>query len=130
MTQLQGAAAPAPDRGRRMAGWALWGLGMFIGACILFYHFVIDPLTMGINKALNVWMAMGVGALFAVPAVLFYMLVPILVDRYDPEPFWALAMVFLWGAIAACGFSVEINTTMGYIGKALFGKGGDEFSLP
>lgn len=110
-----------------MAGWALWSIGMLIGACILFYHFVIDPMTMGMNKALNVWFAMGVGAVFAIPAVLFYMLVPILVDRYDPEPFWALAMIFLWGAIAACGFSVEINTTMGYIGKALFGKGGDEF---
>lgn len=120
MNGPQGAIVPA-DRNRRMIGWALWGIGMLIGAVILGYHFILAPVMMGLNKAFTIWFSMGIAACLAIPAVLFYMLVPILVDRYDPEPVWALAMVFFWGAIAACGFSIVINTAMSDIGKMIGG---------
>jgi RsiW-degrading membrane proteinase PrsW (M82 family) len=54
--------------------------------------------------------AMGLGALLAFPAVAMYLTFPRLLDRYDPEPWWALAMVFVWGAVAACGFAATINS--------------------
>ncbi len=54
--------------------------------------------------------AMGVGALLAFIPLLFYMSIPRLIDRYDPEPWWCLALALLWGAIAACGFAAAINT--------------------
>src|SRR5690606_34496391 len=37
------------------------------------------------------------------------------------------AMAFLWGALAAAGFSGLINTVMGGIGEAVAGKGGGDF---
>src|SRR5690606_37853323 len=44
------------------------------------------------------------------PAMCVYLLVPRLLDRYDPEPLYALVMALGWGAIAACGFSAVVNT--------------------
>jgi RsiW-degrading membrane proteinase PrsW (M82 family) len=42
--------------------------------------------------------------------VALYLTIPYLIDRYDPEPWWALAGVFLWGALFATGFSGVVNT--------------------
>ena len=43
------------------------------------------------------------GAALAFPAVLVYMTVPRLLDRYDPEPVSVLLGCVIWGAIVACG---------------------------
>lgn len=43
------------------------------------------------------------------PAMLY--LVPLIwIDRYDPEPFWLLALAFAWGALVAVVVSFVINT--------------------
>jgi RsiW-degrading membrane proteinase PrsW (M82 family) len=47
-----------------------------------------------------------------VPVVL-YLTIPYVIDRYDPEPWWALAGVFFWGALFATGFSGIVNTVVG-----------------
>jgi RsiW-degrading membrane proteinase PrsW (M82 family) len=39
-----------------------------------------------------------------------YLLVPVVLDRYDPEPWWCRAMAFLWGAVVATGFAGLVNT--------------------
>jgi len=67
------------------------------------------------------------GGAFAVIACFFYVWVPIIIDRYDPEPWWALAMAFFWGAIPACGFAAWINTINGEIAGAIGGAGAAEF---
>ena len=53
---------------------------------------------------------MIVGALFALPAGAIFLTVPRLLDRYDPEPLYALWGCVLWGGVAACGFSAAINS--------------------
>ena len=35
--------------------------------------------------------------------LLLYLPVPSVLDRFDPEPWWCLAMAFFWGAIVATG---------------------------
>jgi RsiW-degrading membrane proteinase PrsW (M82 family) len=45
------------------------------------------------------------------------------VDRYDPEPWWCLALALLWGAIVATGFSVVVNTVIHGVGDAVGGTG-------
>jgi RsiW-degrading membrane proteinase PrsW (M82 family) len=54
--------------------------------------------------------AMAVGAGFAFVPLLLYVSIPRLIDRYDPEPWWCLALALVWGALAACGFAAAINT--------------------
>lgn len=47
-----------------------------------------------------------------VPAVL-YIIPLLLLDRYDPEPFWLLALAFAWGALVAVIVSIILNTVFG-----------------
>lgn len=46
------------------------------------------------------------------PAAL-YILPLMLLDRYDPEPFWLLALSFAWGALVAVLVSIFVNTIFG-----------------
>ena len=64
---------------------------------------------------------MAKSALIAYLPVALYLLVPYIVDRYDPEPWWALAGVFLWGALFATGVSAVINTVLGAVFGSFFG---------
>lgn len=43
------------------------------------------------------------------PAVI-YLMPLIWIDRYDPEPFWLLALAFAWGALVAVTVSFVVNT--------------------
>lgn len=47
-----------------------------------------------------------------VPAVI-YLLPLIILDRYDPEPLWLLALAFGWGALVAVVVSFVLNTFFG-----------------
>ncbi len=111
-----------PERGRKLAGIVLWILGMLVGGFLLFALFLVPPAFS--NDPGTAYGSMAVGALFALPPLLVYLWVPWVVDRYDPEPLWALMMCLAWGAIAACGFSAVINT---FFGAVASGVGGDKF---
>ena len=52
------------------------------------------------------------GALLAFIPLVLYMTIPWVIDRFDPEPWWCLALALLWGALAACGFAAAINTAV------------------
>lgn len=110
-----------PEATRKMAGWILYGLLMAIGAVLLFLLFIVAPmLDPQADLALDYY-TMGLGALFALPLLCVYMCIPWIVDRYDPEPLWALLTVLAWGAIAACGYSGIINTLVHGITAAALG---------
>ena len=49
-----------------------------------------------------------------VPAML-YLFPLIWLDRYDPEPFWLLALAFAWGALVAVIVSFIVNTLVGIV---------------
>lgn len=109
----------------RIIGVVLWSLGILVGGLLLLL-FLMLPLFSSRDPG-SVVVSMGIGAAIAFPACFVYLWVPVIVDRYDPEPWWALAMAFLWGAITACGFSGWINTINGEIALGLIGKDGAEF---
>ncbi|MBX3300544.1 MAG: PrsW family intramembrane metalloprotease [Acidobacteria bacterium] len=49
-----------------------------------------------------------------VPAMLY--LLPLMwLDRYDPEPFWLMALAFAWGGLVAVVISFVINTAISII---------------
>ncbi|MBK7774696.1 MAG: PrsW family intramembrane metalloprotease [Sandaracinaceae bacterium] len=55
------------------------------------------------------------------PAGVMYLTFPRLLDRYDPEPWYALLGCLFWGGIAACGFSVTINSLVGEAVGSMYG---------
>lgn len=101
---------PDPERTRRTVGTALYAVGLLLGGLLFTLVFLVPPLFE--RDPLAVYGNMLSAAALAFPAVVMYMTVPRLLDRYDPEPAWALAMVFFWGAVAACGVSGVINTAV------------------
>ncbi|XYH93433.1 PrsW family glutamic-type intramembrane protease [Sorangium sp. So ce1128] len=100
------ARRPDPDRRRRIVGLWLWANGIIAGAVLN----VIFTLFGVLGSGGSMLSAMVVGALFAFPPLVLYLFVPMIIDRYDPEPWWCLLMAFFWGALAATGFSILINT--------------------
>ena len=110
---------PSPYRTRRIVGGVLWLLGQGVGGLLFLLLFIILPLFEA-NPA-NAFMAMALGALIAFPAMVVYLTFPRLLDRYDPEPLWALLLCLFWGALAACGFAGFINTAIGAVFSGLAG---------
>ena len=116
-----------PEKSRRTIGIVIYVLGMLIGGMLLVLM-LFFPALLSKNAGVELF-SLALGALFALPMLVVYLWVPWIVDRYDPEPAWALLMVLAWGFIAACGFSALVNTIVDGVGTAMFGKGaGDVLS--
>jgi RsiW-degrading membrane proteinase PrsW (M82 family) len=114
------APRPDPERNRRAVGAVLWALFMLGGAAALVFFFLVMPL--GSADPGAEYYAMAIGAVCAIPPLAIYLWIPRLIDRFDPEPWWALALVFGWGAIAACGVAATVNTGVEVIAGAVGGK--------
>ncbi len=105
---------PDPERTRRRVGLALYLVGLSFGGLLLFLTFVGIPVATGQFGMLGL---MCIGAVLALPAGAAYLTIPRLLDRYDPEPWYALILCLIWGGIAATGFSAVINSVVaGVIG--------------
>jgi RsiW-degrading membrane proteinase PrsW (M82 family) len=59
-----------------------------------------------------------VATVVAFAPVLLYLIPFFLIDRYDPEPLWLLAIAFAWGGLVSIAFSFFANTIVG-IGAAV-----------
>src|SRR5690606_17284728 len=108
------------ERSLRALGLTLLILGIVIGGALLLVTVFLAPLAT--DDPLSQYRAMLTGAVLAFPAALVYVTVPRLLDRYDPEPWYALVACFAWGAIAACGFSVVINSAVAGFATAIGGE--------
>lgn len=124
--QAKGGARRAPSseivdpyRTRKVIGLLLWLIGQAGGLALFLILFVLYPLLEG--HALPIFFGFAVGATLAFPAMCAYLTFPRLLDRYDPEPLYALMLCLLWGACAACGFSALINTGVASIASEIAG---------
>jgi RsiW-degrading membrane proteinase PrsW (M82 family) len=111
---------PSPYRTRRIIGGSLWLLGQGVGGLLFLLLFIILPLFE--ENPANAFLAMALGAAIAFPAMVVYLTFPRLLDRYDPEPLWALLLCLFWGALAACGFAGFINTAIGAVFSGIAGQ--------
>jgi len=109
-----------PHRTRTVVGGLIYAVFMMIGAAIILKLFIWDPLTTGNNFDAR-FDAMATGALLAFPPLVVYLWLPWVIDRFDPEPWWCLALALLWGGVAAAGFSGLINTGAVEIAQAIAG---------
>ncbi len=112
------------QKSKQRTGLVLWAAGIGIGLLIQIVMLIVLPVLADGSVAV---MMLFLGAVIAIPACLIYMVVPLLIDRFEPEPWRTLAMAFLWGAIGAGGLSLLINTTMSLIGGAIAGPSGATF---
>ncbi len=117
-TYAAGVSLPDPDRARRRMGLGFYSLGMLLGFLQLIIWFVGLPVVSGQGEVLGF---MCLGAVLAFPAGLMYLTFPRLLDRYDPEPWYALLGCLFWGGIAACGFSVTINSIVSELVSNAYG---------
>ena len=98
--------------------------GMVIGALLLAALFFLPAL---FSRHAGVELrSLLVGAALAVTMLVAYAWIPWVLDRYAPEPAWALAMATGWGGIAACGIAAFVNTGVhlagDVVGGPAFGK--------
>jgi len=116
------------DRGRKFVGAILYFLLLLAGIGLLLFLFALVPLFENSRCGVGYYFYyMFVGACLAFPAVVAYLFVPVVIDRYDPEPWWALFLAFLWGGFAATGLSGAINTFFGIAGGLVAGNAGSAF---
>jgi len=108
---------PARDKGRRYgtAGVALvaalMGLGGFLGLLVA----LLTAYELGLGLAI-------LGAVVAFTPAPIYLGVWLWLDRYDPEPAWALAGCLVWGAGAATFVSSLFNSAFGAVVTSLTGN--------
>jgi len=108
-----GMSVSRPYETRQKVGAVLFGIGLLFGLICLVLLFVALPATQGqLGQHIS---AMLCGSAIALPAMIVYLTVPRLLDRYDPEPWYALVGALAWGAIAACGYSALINSIAGEV---------------
>ena len=113
------ARRPDPERKRRIVGAILYLSFLLVGGAALTFFFLVMPLASPDPEA--EYRSMAVGAAFALPPLAIYLWIPRLIDRFDPEPWWALALVLGWGAIAASGIAATINTGVEELASAMGG---------
>jgi RsiW-degrading membrane proteinase PrsW (M82 family) len=111
---------PDPEKTRRIIGAVIYGVVMLGGLIALVFFFLVMPLAS--DDPASEYEAMGIGALCALPPLAIYLWIPRMIDRFDPEPWWALALVLGWGAIAACGVAATVNTGVEILASAAGGK--------
>jgi RsiW-degrading membrane proteinase PrsW (M82 family) len=110
----------AREKSLRVVGAVLWGTGVLGGAGSLIIGMLLPPLMS--RDPMGQYFNMAVAVALALPACLVYLGVPLIIDRYDPEPFWCLALALLWGAIASAGFALVINTVNVGLAEAVGGR--------
>lgn len=148
--EAEGAAAPAPQpavegtqmRRRTLAEATLFdparhapkggaqpqkGTGML--GILVMLGLTAGGVGLGLLAALMTVFELGpgvalVGVIVAFVPVPLYLGIWLWLDRYDPEPSWALGGAFLWGAGAATFVSAIINTVFGQVVKEATGNPG------
>ena len=116
---------PSPDRQRRMVGLAVWIVAMAIGIVLNILFQFLEIFTA--RHPGRMAEAVVQGGVFALIPLMFYLSIPAVLDRYDPEPWWCLAMAFLWGAVVATGFAGFINTMVHLVVTAVAGEPAGHF---
>lgn len=86
----------------------------YIGAAIAIFLIVFLGLIVTLMVLANLGIvAAFIAAIVAFVPAFFYILPLMMIDRYDPEPPWALAIAFAWGALVAVLFSATVNDAVG-----------------
>jgi RsiW-degrading membrane proteinase PrsW (M82 family) len=96
--------------------------GKYVGIAIgIILSLILGVIVLGLVLLELSPIAAIIAAVVAFVPVTIYILPLLWLDRYDPEPPWALASAFLWGGLAAIVFSFIVNTALGLVASAVGG---------
>ena len=122
---------PAPDRRRDSLGHTITNSSYYnpqkkeresnvVGIGIAVAIAVVIGLILGIIFLSSLGFAgTFIGFVMAFTPAPFYLILYLWMDRYDPEPAWALAAAFGWGALVSLLISFVVNTVFGGVAAAL-----------
>jgi RsiW-degrading membrane proteinase PrsW (M82 family) len=98
-------------------------MGVYIGAAVGILVCLVLTLVVAliVLSELGIVVAIIATVVAFVPAF-FYMLPFLWLDRYDPEPVWALAASFAWGGLVAVVVSYILNSLFGAIAFSVGGE--------
>lgn len=92
-----------PSSNRRAINWVL-------GVFVVLFMLLVGVLTLALIGHEMGPTALLTGILVAMLPVPVYLLLILWLDRYEAEPFWMLALSFLWGATLAAFIAIQINS--------------------
>ncbi|NUR73634.1 MAG: PrsW family intramembrane metalloprotease [Hamadaea sp.] len=103
------ASGGLPPAQLRPSGWQRWKRPVTLGGVILFFAiFAIGMLIfLGYNYGIEALLVGLAAAILPVPVLVACFL---WLDRYEPEPTWALVVCFAWGAVVATAIALAVNT--------------------
>jgi protease PrsW len=90
------------------------GAALSIGSVMALVVMVLMIFSVGIVGAV-------IGTVLAFIPAPFYLMLFLWLDRYDPEPAWALLSAFAWGGLFAVIVSFIVNTLFGAVAASLVG---------
>lgn len=101
---------------------------MYIGVGVTIFALIFLSIIVGLLMFASVGIVPAIiGAFVAFVPAFLYLFPLIWLDRYDPEPFWLLALAFAWGGLVAVIVSFIVNTGVG-VGVAI-AIGGQEGAI-
>lgn len=92
----------------------VWALSVLVGGFMGFMTTIIAAFST--HHAGGAIGAMILGGILGVPMMAIYILIPLIIDRYEPEPWWSQMMAFLWGACFCVGLALPIITFIDSLG--------------
>ncbi len=101
---------PEKEKGGNVATLAVIGIGLIMTIIVA----LIMLSSVGFAGTI-------VGTILAFIPAPFYLLLFLWLDRYDPEPAWALGGAFAWGALFAIIVSFLVNTIFGTVAMTVAG---------
>jgi RsiW-degrading membrane proteinase PrsW (M82 family) len=120
--QPVGRSAPAepppalPDE-VRVPWWRRWKRALTLSGVIVFFAAAAIGMLvwLGYNLGIEALLVGLAAAILPVPILVACFL---WLDRYEPEPTWALVICFAWGAVIATGIALFVNTISSKIFEA------------
>ena len=103
-----------PEKPRKEAHYGKTALGICLSFVGIFIVTVLMVTSVGFEGAF-------VGSFMAFLPAPFYLCLYLWMDRYDPEPPWAIASAFAWGALFCIFVSFIVNTIFGSVAATFMG---------
>jgi RsiW-degrading membrane proteinase PrsW (M82 family) len=107
---------PVPDE-IRLPWWRRWKRALILGGAIAFFALAAIGMLGYLGYHLGV-QALLVGLAASILPVPILVACFLWLDRYEPEPIWALLVCFAWGAVIATAIALLVNTVSSEIFQA------------